>query len=408
MRILFLNTTYSGGGAEQVTRQIYNGMKARGHQVYEVVCYNRRGQVKDTDVHVLYSGILGKIFLRMQTYNRGNHNLTIPYAIWYISRFVKKNKIDVIHLHNPHDNFLGIMDIAKLQTLCPVIWTLHDFWALTGHCAFPFGCDSRWENGCSSCDRLENYPRLRKDVSGRLYKKKARYLTKTGIHLTVPSDWMREQVKKSYLREAACTVIYNSLDISKWKVFEKEQIRAKYGWSTKKLVLAFVAADLKIPQKGMRFLADVLAELDRSKYMLLIAGRCSEELQQLTGEFETKNFGYISEQKKMNEFYAMADILINPSVYETFGLVNIEAMASGTPVLAFNICVMPEVVGEKVGWCIPEISAKSLQNKLEQLEADRDEVKTKAQICPEYINEKYNQQRMLDQYEDLYRSVQGP
>ena len=81
MRILYLNTTYSGGGAERVTRQIYDGMKKRGHEVYEIVCYNRRGQVEDSHVHVLYEGIAGKILLRVQTGNRGNANLTIPYAI---------------------------------------------------------------------------------------------------------------------------------------------------------------------------------------------------------------------------------------------------------------------------------------------------------------------------------------
>ena len=53
MRILYLNTTYSGGGAEKVTRQIYDGMKKRGHDVYEIVCYNRHGIVEDEHVHVL-------------------------------------------------------------------------------------------------------------------------------------------------------------------------------------------------------------------------------------------------------------------------------------------------------------------------------------------------------------------
>ena len=53
MRILYLNTTYSGGGAEKVTRQIYDGMKKRGHDVYEIVCYNRHGIVEDEHVHCL-------------------------------------------------------------------------------------------------------------------------------------------------------------------------------------------------------------------------------------------------------------------------------------------------------------------------------------------------------------------
>lgn len=89
MRILYLNTTYSGGGAEKVTRQVYEGMKARGHEVYEIVCYNRRGAVEDDHVKVLYTSAPEKLFHRLQTHNRGNTNRTIPYAVWYICNLLK-------------------------------------------------------------------------------------------------------------------------------------------------------------------------------------------------------------------------------------------------------------------------------------------------------------------------------
>lgn len=403
MRILYLNTTYSGGGAEKVTRQIYTGMKKRGHEVYEIVCYNRRGSIEDEHIHVLYSGVLGKILMRLQTANRANEDITIPYAIRYIERFVKEKKIELIHLNNPHDSFLGIRDIGKLTEWCPVVWTLHDFWALTGHCAFPFGCDDRWKKGCTSCERLENYPRLRKDVSGELFQNKKQYLCGKGIHFTVPSDWMKDQVQKSYLKKETCTVIYNSLCIDQWKSLDKQRVRAKYNCVTEKLVMAFVAADMKIPQKGMNFLKEMLEKLDPQKYMLLIAGKCSEELEDISRKFEIKNFGYIKEQKKMNDFFAMADVLLNPSVYETFGLVNIEAMASGTPVVAFDICVMPEVVGIEGGWIVKEVSADALCNQMELLEKNRLEVRRKSAECVECVREYYDEKDMLDAFEQLYQ-----
>ncbi len=171
MRILYLNTTYAGGGAEKVARQIYQGMQQRGHEVYEIVCYNRRGNIDDPHVHVLYPNDLMKIFMHVQTYNRGNHNKTIPYAISYIRKFVKEHQIELIHLHNPHDNFLGIHDIAALTQLCPVVWTLHDLWALTGHCAFPYGCVERWSRECAGCQHLELYPELRRMKQGFVERK---------------------------------------------------------------------------------------------------------------------------------------------------------------------------------------------------------------------------------------------
>ena len=106
MRILYLNTTYAGGGAERVTRQIYEGMQRRGHEVFEIVCYNRKGRILDDHIHVLYAGIAGKLLQRIQTRNRSNENLTIPYALHYILSFIKRNQIDIVHLDNPHDSFL--------------------------------------------------------------------------------------------------------------------------------------------------------------------------------------------------------------------------------------------------------------------------------------------------------------
>ena len=405
MRILYLNTTYSGGGAERVTRQIYDGMKKRGHEVYEIVCYNRRGQVEDSHVHVLYEGIAGKILLRVQTGNRGNANLTIPYAIWYISCFVKKNKIDVIHLNNPHDSFLGIRNIRKLQKLCPVVWTLHDFWALTGHCAFPFGCDDRWKKGCISCEHLGNYPRLRRDVSGRLFEEKKKWISGSGIYLTVPSDWMKKQVEESYLKDEPCEVICNSLDLTKWKVLDKQAVRKKYGFETDKMILAFVAADMKIPQKGMYYLMKVLEQLDPKKYALIVAGKSADELEKIKSHFEIKDFGYIKDQAVMNEFYALADVMVNPSVYETFGLVNIEAMASGTPVLSFPVCVMPEVIGVDGGWQADEVSADSMRIKIEDLKKSPEEIENKIKTCRKSVEMRYDEQKMLDSYEELYRKL---
>ncbi len=407
MRILYLNTTYSGGGAERVARQIYDGMKVRGHEVYEIVCYNQRGEIADPHVQVLYSSVPGKILQRLQTRNRDNESLTIPYALRLIRRFIREKRIDVVHLHNPHDSFLGIRDISAIRELCPVVWTLHDFWALTGHCAFPFGCDGRWESGCRKCERLENYPRLRRDVCGDLYQQKEKALSGIGIQYVVPSEWMESQVRKSYLREESCQVICNSLDTQIWRSLDKGKLREKYGIRTDKLILAFVAADMKIPWKGMKLLASVLEKLDERNYLLLVAGSCTEELKALTQRFELHDFGYIHDQEKMNEFYSLADLMVNPSAYETFGLVNIEAMACGTPVLAFDVCAMSEVIDESVGWCVPEVSAEALGGRIEYLECHREELLAKAAACHDYVKEKYDEQAMLDQYERLYEEIRS-
>lgn len=405
MKILYLNTTYAGGGAEKVTRQIYDGMKARGHDVYEIVCYNRKGSIEDPNVHVLYSSVPGKIWHRVQTYNRGNHNLTIPYALWYIKCFIKKNKIDVIHLNNPHDNFLGIRDIEQISRMRPMVWTLHDFWAMTGHCAVPAQCDE-WKEGCSVCRYLGNYPRLRKDICGRLFRYKRKSFQGNRICFTAPSVWLEQQIRQSFLEKEQVCVIGNSLDTEKWKELDKEKIRRKYGINTLKTVLAFVAADGGNPLKGGKILQKALEELDSSQYFLLTAGKPSAELEKSISGYERKNMGYISKESEMNEFYAMADLVINPSLYETFGLVNLEAMASGTPVIAFAVCAVPEIVTDKVGWCVEHAEASALAEKIREISGSKAQIIEKTSACHEYVVRNFGQKSMLDQYETLYRKLQ--
>lgn len=405
MRILYLNTTYTGGGAERVTRQIYDGMKERGHEVYEIVCYNRKGRIEDKNVHVLYPNTFGKVLQRLQTNNRSNCSLSIPYALWYICHFIKKYEIDVVHLHNPHDSFLGIRDIKKIQKCCPMVWTLHDFWALTGHCAMPYECGEQWKKGCFSCDYLDSYPRLRKDKSAKLFQEKRDCFTGIGIQYTVPSLWMKEQFLQSYLSKESCSVVFNSLDMKQWKVYHKEELRKSYQIQTEKLILAFVASDLNNPRKGMGILGKALQDLDSDKYFLLVAGAISEEFGVYLKGFEYRKFGYLSEQEKMNEFYALADVLVNPSLYETFGLVNIEAMACETPVIVFAVGAVSEVIGEKAAWCLTEITSKALQTQLEEVEKNRNILEEKRKHCRNYVEETYSEEQMLKQYEELYWRV---
>ena len=407
MKILYLNTTYTGGGAERVTRQIFEGMKKRGHEVFEIVCYNRKGMIADSHVHVLYAGMPGKILQRIQTRNRSNENMTIPYALYYILHFIKENGIDIVHLNNPHDSFLGIHDIRTIAERIPMIWTLHDLWALTGHCAVPLECGDEWKNGCVKCRWLDSYPRLRRDVSHKLYEEKRTALKGAGIYFVTPSQWLKEQVKLSYLKDEPCSCIFNSLDPETWHALRKDMVRLKYGLKTDKIILGFVAADLENPTKGMQYLLDALQRMDSQRWFLTIAGKIDEDVRTRIRSFEYREFGYISDQERMNEFYALADVVVNPSLYETFGLVNLEALASGTPVIAFHVCAAPEILDPRVGWCLETISEEALRGILTELSGRPEEIKGKSRACHEYVEQHFNESRMLDQYEDLYRLVKS-
>lgn len=405
MNILFLNTTYICGGAEAMANQVFQGMQSRGHRVWEIVSYHKRPESLPENVMALYNTKPLLALNRIQTHNHGNDNMTIPYSFRKISDFIKKNRIDIVHLHNAHGNFLGIRDIRKISSLCPVVWTVHDFWPLTGHCASPTGCPDLWKKGCPACPRLDNYPPLRQDKASILLNEKKQCFNSPDILYTVPSHWMAKQVEQSCIRDQTCVCIPNSLDPELWKPFDKRALREQYALPAQKHVLAFVAADPRIKAKGMDLLLDALELLpDPDHYLLLIAGK-AEGLEKIRDKgFSIKHFGYIADQKKMNEFYAMADILVNPSLYETFGLVNIEAMACQTPVIAFSVCAMEEIIAD-TGWCVPQISSSLLSQTLQEAFLSSELLQKKAEFSRLRVEKHFSQNQMLDSFEEVYRKA---
>lgn len=407
MNILYLNTTYQCGGAEKVASQLFHGMRKRGHQVYEIVSYDRRNSDLPPDVYVIYHSPAMRIFNRLITGNHGNRNLSIWYTRRYIRSFIKKHRIDVIHLHNPHDNFLGIRDIADLSGMRPLVWTLHDFWAMTGHCTYPHGCPDRWKEGCGTCPCLESYPALKKDVTRRLFEEKRTAFRRNRILFTVPSGWMQEQFQASHLRGLECARIYNSLDVEVWKPLDKQEIRRRHGLDPQGKVIGFIAADPQKKLKGMDYLLNALSLLpDPENCLLLMAGQESGALEGLETRFRIRHMGYLRTQKELNEFYAMADLLVNPSVYETFGLTNIEAMACGTPVAAFPVCTMPEIIDEDCGWIAAAVSAEALSETVRRALSDESLLKEKGRKSRERVEAVFSEELMLDEFERLYRSVQ--
>ena len=129
---------------------------------------------------------------------------------------------DIIHLHNIHGYYINIeilFDYLK-SSKKPVIWTLHDCWSFTGHCAHVdyIRCD-RWKSSCYSCPQKNQYPK-----SILLDKSKENYILKKNIFssldklkIVTPSEWLKKQLSESFLSEIPVEVIYNGVDLNVFK-----------------------------------------------------------------------------------------------------------------------------------------------------------------------------------------------
>ena len=255
---------------------------------------------------------------------------------------------DLIHLHVLHGGFINYSLLFKYikKSKIRVIWTFHDCWAFTGHCPHfvSVKCE-KWKIQCSKCPLFRDYPKCYFDNSKQLFKlKKACFTGVENMTIVTPSQWLADLVKQSFLKEYPVQVIYNGIDLSIFKPIESD-FREKNGVSKEKYILLGVSF-VWSKRKGL----DVFIELAKrlpDKYQIVLVGTDDQVDKQLPKNIisihRTQN------QTELAEIYTAADLFVNPTREEALGLVNVESIACGTPVVTFRTGGSPECIDETCG-----------------------------------------------------------
>lgn len=400
MNILYINTYYNGGGAEKVMRQLYHGM--RGDDVHTYCMVGRYQENLPEDVEVIYTSFLG----RAETTARGgalrNTLVHTPQARNAIIRAIQEHHIDIVHFHNIHSNYLGLMELQEICRYCPnIVITLHDMWAFTGGCAHAFGC-TRWiQDTCRHCEGNESMPPF--CWSHYVLSMKQRALAGQGIRFVVPSKWTEDRCRQGILRNESISTICNGISMQQFLPWNKEEMRRKYQIPTDKHILMFAANGTDNVYKGFPYLIEALRMLpDKDQYALVIVG--NKEALTLDIGYELHAYGYVSAEEKLSELYAAADLFLLPSIADTSSFTAMESMASGTPVLAFATGGIPEIVTDEVGWTVAPRDTDALAGQILHI-FDREyveEYRARQAACRPRIEALYNENVMLQNYRDLY------
>lgn len=260
---------------------------------------------------------------------------------------------NLIHFHNLHGCYLNFpllfRYLANVNT--PVVWTLHDCWPFTGHCAyFDFsGCD-KWMNTCSDCPQQRNYPiciGLDGSKRNHIHKKKW-FSSLKKLTFVAPCEWMTRPLKASFLGKYPVRVIPNGVNLEVFHPVTND-LRTRYGLEGKKLCLA-VAAEWD-ERKGLKYLVQAAQTLGE-EYHFVIIGLNAEQIRALpkgiTGLKRT------SSTEELAAWYTAADCLVNPTLEDNMPMVNLEALACGTPVVVFETGGCPEAIDSTCGAVVPQ------------------------------------------------------
>lgn len=277
---------------------------------------------------------------------------------------------DVIHLHNLHGHYLNYRVLFRYlaQAGKPVVWTLHDCWPMTGHCThfMAAGCE-QWKTGCRSCAQLGQYPRCDTlgDVRGNYRRKKAAFTAVKALTLVTPSRWMADRAEESFLGKYPVRVIHNGIDLSVFRPLESG-FRQKHGLEGKFILLG-VAFDWGA-RKGLDVFCDLARRLDDSFRIVLVG--TNETIDRQLPE-NIISIHRTQDQRELAAIYTAADLFVNPTREEAFGLVNAEALACGTPVLTFRTGGSPEVIDETCGAVVDCDDVAALEAEIRRIEKER-------------------------------------
>ena len=280
---------------------------------------------------------------------------------------IKEYDPDIIHLHNLHGYYINVpmlFDYLK-DAGKPVVWTLHDCWAYTGHCCYysMAGCEKWKTHGCSKCPQKKAYPAsIFKDNSSKNFSEKNQmFHSVKNLHLVCVSKWLDNELKASFLKDIPSRVIYNGIDTSVFKP-SSGNFRIKYNVGDKRIVLG--VASTWDTRKGLADFIELSKILDE-RYKIVLVGLNDKQKASLPDNMI--GIGRTDGPKELAEIYSASNVLFNASVEETFGLPNVESLACGTPVVAYNCTGIPETMTENDGYIVEPHDLKNVALKIGEI-----------------------------------------
>ncbi|MDY6899950.1 MAG: glycosyltransferase family 4 protein [Cyanobacteriota bacterium] len=357
MKILHLSTHDTSGGAARAAYRLHKGLQDIGLESQMLV---QEKSSSDKSVIApktrLFQGI-AKTKLTFETlplkfyYRRTKSTF---FSQWLPDRVipqVRKIEPDIINLHWISGAFMQIESIAKFKQ--PLIWTLHDMWVFTGGCHVAKDCQ-RYTQSCGACPQLNSSSNW--DLSRWIHSRKAKnwqsLINSNHLTLIAPSNWIAECAQSSSLfKNSRVEVIPHGLNTEKYRPIKQTIAREILNLPQNKKLILFGAIEATSDKnKGFHLLQPALQKLSQSTHKdnteVIIFGASRPENPPELG-FKTHYLGHLYDDTSLSTVYSAADVMLVPSLQESFGQTASESLACGTPVVAFNATGLKDIVSHQ-------------------------------------------------------------
>ncbi len=400
MKLLQINTSVNTGSTGRIAEQIGDISIGRGFESY--IAYGRNYRESNSrlikignDWHCKWHVLSTRLF--------DNHGFASSVTTKRLINQIDQIQPDIIHLHNIHGYYLNIEVLFQYlsKVNVPVLWTLHDCWALTGHCShFDFVNCNKWETECRDCPNRKGYPRsLFLDRSRQNFRRKKKLFTSVDRMMFVtPSRWLSDIVSRSYLNKYPVKVLPNGIDLSVFKPHPSKSIKHKYNLGKEKIILG-VAKNWN-HHKGLDDFIKLSGHLSVNEHIVLVG------LTHQQKEYLPDNIIGLNRTENINELaalYSLADVFVNPTWVDNFPTTNIEALACGTPVITYKTGGSIEAVSPKTGLIVEKGNVNELYKAIKcVLETGKNKYES---ACRERAEKYFNIKQRTLEYLRLYNDL---
>lgn len=391
MKILQINSVFKRGSTGRIADDIHQLLLEHGHD--SKVAYGRY-PVEDSLNTIKIGNKLDNYKHVLKTRVFDLHGFGSKKETKIFIDKVRAYDPDIIHLHNIHGYYLNIevlFDYLK-EVQKPVIWTFHDCWAFTGHCAYfeYAGCNC-WKG--EKCIQKTTYPQsLLFNNSIQNYQNKKEIFTGLKkLTIVTPSKWLKDLVKESFLKDYSVEVINNGINLEVFKPIESN-FRSNHNFENKTILLG--VANLWDERKGLVYFLELAKKLPNN-YQIVLVGLSDKQIKDLPSNIlGIKNTTSV---EALAEIYGASDIFVNPTLEDNFPTTNLEALACGTPVITFDTGGSPESIDEKSGIVVDQGDTEKLYQSIINFDFDTytsNNARKRAEL--------FSKENMLNSYLKIY------
>jgi glycosyltransferase involved in cell wall biosynthesis len=408
MKIAVLSDWEHHGGANIAAGRLAEGFASAGHQVTRI--FHQASAHATCDTRLIHSKF-------------ATHDMSLPVrAAWklvprrlhqrihersseaQLAEILQSVQPDVINVHNLHIGRWSPEMIRVAAAYAPTVCKLCDTWTLTGRCYNPGPCEKYLTRCDETCPTPDEYPALEPKLIGPAFDlRRSIFEDCTNVAAIAPSRWIQHMARAGVWKHRAVYHVRNGLDLTLYKPVDRAAARRALGLNLHGPVLLCNRGGVNERKKGLHLFLEALESLSRRVDVLLIGSAGSiPALKNVT----IHELGYVGDDNAKVQVFNSADVYVHPSLADNSPNAVIESLACGTPVVAFGIDGVPEMIAAgTTGWLAQETSSASLSSALEtaiQSICSGQDLRTS---CRRFVENRYDMRSIVAQYERVFEQM---